>query len=373
MYVLERSTIPYRLVGITALDRYFGSPLGPVQTVEIDEDVVALARGVGDVRFPGLPNWDALIPIPDGDILVRCAGDTRDVLHPFLDFSYDPERHAFSDPHGLYPTLKEARARLKPTSRRRSSTITGMTAPEPLSIESLPAEVAATVAARLPLRPDSFEPWPSDPVLGSEFHRLLLAQVVTGRYAARGLQILLDSGYLEAVVPEIAMMDSVEQSKEHHPEGNVWAHTLETFTYRKTNELNLGLALLFHDCGKPRAASTVEHKFAAHADLGARIARQALSRLGCDQSLVEDVAWLCRFHMIPGALERLPDYRRDPLMASPLFPTLLELYRCDLSSTFRGPEPYYQACRVYRRFIKKNKGLNSSTRSSYLSLVAEKA
>jgi poly(A) polymerase len=39
-------------------------------------------------------------------------------------------------------------------------------------------------------------------------------------------------------------------------------------------------------------------------------------------------------------------------MRSRLFPILLELYRCDLSSTFRGPDGYYRACRIYRSFLK---------------------
>jgi poly(A) polymerase len=43
-------------------------------------------------------------------------------------------------------------------------------------------------------------------------------------------------------------------------------------------------------------------------------------------------------------------------MSSALFPLLLEVYRCDLSSTFRGPENYYDACTVYRRFLKSQRG-----------------
>jgi poly(A) polymerase len=62
--------------------------------------------------------------------------------------------------------------------------------------------------------------------------------------------------------------------------------------------------------------------------------------------------------MMPGALDRLPDNRREPLMASADFPQLLELYRCDLSSTYRGPEGYYGACRVYRRYLKKARSLD---------------
>lgn len=355
MHELERSAIPYRLVGISALERFFGISHGPVVTVETDHGVVDLAQTFDEIRFPGLPDWDALIPEKNREVLVRCDGSTAPDAPAILNFSYDPERRAFADPDGIYPDLKEARSRLNPSLTRHSRRIAGTYEPDPLPIEPIPATAAAAIAARLPLLPSPVEHWSRDPALTAEYHRLLLTQVVTGRYAARGLQILYDSGYLGDVIPELEAMNETEHSKEDHPEGNVWAHTLQTFGYRKIFDTNLALALLFHDIGKPQAQPSGAHRFAEHADLGATSARATLTRLGFGRELIDHVAWLIRFHMIPGALERLPDHRRNPIMASPLFPTLLELYRCDLSSTFRGPEPYYGACRVYRRYLKHHR------------------
>jgi hypothetical protein len=37
-------------------------------------------------------------------------------------------------------------------------------------------------------------------------------------------------------------------------------------------------------------------------------------------------------------------------MSAPLFPQLLEIFRCDTLATFSSPEPYYRACRLYRRY-----------------------
>ena len=62
--------------------------------------------------------------------------------------------------------------------------------------------------------------------------------------------------------------------------------------------------------------------------------------------------FLVRHHMIPAALNSLPLYRTERMMSSPLFPDLLELYRADLVSTYRQPSGYYEACRIYKRFIK---------------------
>jgi poly(A) polymerase len=37
---------------------------------------------------------------------------------------------------------------------------------------------------------------------------------------------------------------------------------------------------------------------------------------------------------------------------SPLFPLLLELYKCDELSSFKGPEGYFEACAAYRNHLK---------------------
>jgi poly(A) polymerase len=45
----------------------------------------------------------------------------------------------------------------------------------------------------------------------------------------------------------------------------------------------------------------------------------------------------------------------DHILADPVFPILLELYRCVELSTFKGPEGYYEACAAYRTW-RKNSG-----------------
>jgi poly(A) polymerase len=56
--------------------------------------------------------------------------------------------------------------------------------------------------------------------------------------------------------------------------------------------------------------------------------------------------------MLPPFIAKLATYRTEHVMSSPLFPLLLELYRCDVSATYRGPDGYYEACKVYRRFLR---------------------
>ncbi len=342
---LDRQALPYRLVGVSALEVFFGVRPGAVTTMEADLAVTDLARVFETLRFPGLPRWDLLVPHDEGEILIRSNdGDTAQVIgeseHPLLQFSYDPHRRAFSDPHELYPLLKEARQRMARDE-------------DALPVPGLHALEAALLCSRFPFVPAAPPtPWQPDLALPAAFHRLLLSQILTGPFSARGLELLRSGGYLDQVLPELALMDTTDHSKEGHPEGNVWRHTVETMRYRKRWDLRVSLALLLHDAGKPYARPDGVHRFANHADIGADLAGKILGRLEFPRELIRDVQWLIRHHMMPGALERLPEHRRDPVMSSELFPRLLEVYRCDLSSTYRGPDGYYRACRVYRSYLK---------------------
>ncbi|MCL2270008.1 MAG: HD domain-containing protein, partial [Treponema sp.] len=157
--------------------------------------------------------------------------------------------------------------------------------------------------------------------------------------------------------PELAALDNVDHSKEFHPEGNVWKHTMETMRYRKTPgqagfDLRLSLGLLLHDVGKPLSEASGRRRFNGHAELGEPLARRFLERLGFEAPLVRDVCYLVRNHMLPAALSRLPLKRTGEIMESFLFPTLLELYRCDESSSFKGLDNYYQNSAAYQSYLK---------------------
>jgi poly(A) polymerase len=150
-------------------------------------------------------------------------------------------------------------------------------------------------------------------------------------------------------------MSGIPHVKDYHPEGNVWEHTLATFAHRKKPDLVLSLGLLLHDMGKPDAEGAGEKRFDGHSEIGARLASRFLRRLGFSEQTVSAVEYLVRFHMLPAALKSLPPFRTDPILSSPLFPQLLEVYRADCSSSYMDEETYYEACRFYRAWL-RNRG-----------------
>jgi poly(A) polymerase len=220
-----------------------------------------------------------------------------------------------------------------------------------------PAEVAL-ILARYDIQGE-VEPaeWQEGRPFGPEEQKILLMGLLLSQKPERALQFLKDSGFVDAFWPELARLDNVDHSKEFHPEGNVWSHTLETFQHRKpltggAYDLRLSLGLLLHDIGKPLAEASGARRFDGHAELGARAASRFLERLGFDQSIRDDIYYLVKNHMLPAALKRLPIIRTEEIMESPLFPVLMELYRCDESSSFKGLDGYYENSAAYQAYLR---------------------
>jgi poly(A) polymerase len=195
---------------------------------------------------------------------------------------------------------------------------------------------------------------PSPPPL-AETQRILLNALLLSSQSGLGFSFLKLSGLLETLWPELAGLDRAGHSKEYHPEGNAWEHTLETFRYRKTEDLILSLGLLLHDSGKPLSASSGSRRFDGHAELGALLAAKFLSRLGYDSRTIDSVFFLVKNHMLPAALPRLPLSRTREILESPLFPVLMELYRCDESSSFKGLDGYYKSSAAYQAYLRNRR------------------
>src|SRR5439155_18411808 len=75
-------------------------------------------------------------------------------------------------------------------------------------------------------------------------------------HAARGLDLLRQSGLLQQLLPEIAATITCEQSPDFHPEGTVFNHLLLMLKQLPAEALPcLPWAVLLHDFAKPLTAS----------------------------------------------------------------------------------------------------------------------
>lgn len=100
-------------------------------------------------------------------------------------------------------------------------------------------------------------------------------------------------------------LKSTEQSKIHHPEGNVWKHTLlvvDQAAIYKTESKNPSVfmwAALLHDIGKPDTTKVRNGRITAynHDKVGAKLAKDFLSEFALDSQFTEQVSNLVKYHM----------------------------------------------------------------------------
>ncbi|HCC37963.1 MAG TPA: phosphohydrolase [Treponema sp.] len=375
--VLVRRGFPVYLWGFSAIDAYLGRfPAGETLALT-GADTADLARVFEELRYPGIDLADAAVDWEEGVCYFRCAelsggsagggafftnagifpsGDGRRPSFGFLEFYMDCRTGHFIDPKGNYFLLRQCLKEAQPDLRTDNINP---------GIERCRAlmDWALILARYFPLDEtrlrgaDLFSELAEGPAPGIEEQRLLLTGILTSRNPGAGLEFLKDNGFIHDYWPELAVLDDVDHSKEFHPEGNVWRHTLETFRYRKASgggiyDLRLSLGLLLHDIGKPMAETTGSRRFDGHAEIGERQARRFLERLEFPAALISDVCYLVRNHMFPAALPRLPLIRTEERMSSPLFPVLMELYRCDESSSFKGLDAYYESSAAYQAYLR---------------------
>lgn len=100
-------------------------------------------------------------------------------------------------------------------------------------------------------------------------------------------------------------MQETEQSPTHHPEGNVWNHTMlvvdkaAKIKNKSKNEKIFMWAALLHDIGKPDTTRNKKGKITSydHEKVGYTLAKDFLREFTKDNEFIEKVAGLIRWHM----------------------------------------------------------------------------
>ncbi len=125
----------------------------------------------------------------------------------------------------------------------------------------------------------------------------LLKLLVRGNPASRGLRLLLRTGLLRRIAPEL--LESVHFPQNRWHAFDVWRHTLRCVDFAPADGV-LRLAALLHDVAKPRCAgpgpTPGEHTFYNHERVGASLAEEMLGRLKLSRREIERVSLLVREH-----------------------------------------------------------------------------
>jgi tRNA nucleotidyltransferase (CCA-adding enzyme) len=129
-----------------------------------------------------------------------------------------------------------------------------------------------------------------------EIFRILLAA-----QAAKGFQLLKDSGLLKEIMPELLEGEGIVQ-KGHHIY-DVWIHNLKALENCESNDPVTKLACLLHDVGKPVVVKGEgpERTFHNHEMAGAKMAVNIGKRLRLSKKDLDKLYRLVRWHMFSTA------------------------------------------------------------------------
>ena len=362
---LKAAPIELYLSSYSALDRFFRTRnenhhLNAVTTAQL----VDIAKAFSTVEYPGLEDADAAVSLENSDegtkgktvLLLTCIdGPFSFSSFPYSvqNLLYDVREDKYYDPFGVYGDI------------RKNDLVVCSPREDPHKPWAYSTEAAVLMSrfhyeipggsVRAGLVPEGRTIGAPNMTLDKQEQRYILSAILTGAYPEKGLELLKAEGFIEKHWPELLAMQTINHSKEYHPEGDVWQHTMETFRYRKIPDLMLSLALLLHDTGKAYAERNGTRQFHQHAQIGASIAEKFLRKLGFEDDLIGRVRFLVENHMLPSYIPTLSARQIDAVMSSPHFPLVLEMFRCDIASTFRGPTMYYKACKAYRHFLKNKR------------------
>jgi poly(A) polymerase len=176
-----------------------------------------------------------------------------------------------------------------------------------------------------------------------------ITRILTEGGARRGFELLDETGLLRILLPEIEQMKGVEQSPEHHPEGDVFKHTLLTLNHLEKPTETLAYGCLLHDVGKPVCVRKEADRitFYGHTDRGAEMAEAILKRLKRGRAVWERVAYLVKNHLRHTQAPKMRLSTLKRFLREEGIEELLELARIDALSS-SGDLQYYHFCQERR-------------------------
>jgi len=165
------------------------------------------------------------------------------------------------------------------------------------------------------------------------------SQIITSRSRRAGLEMLVELGLIEHIVPEVLPLIGCEQPPEWHPEGDVYIHTCIMLEMLPADaSLELCLAVLLHDIAKPPtqtfdAEAGGRIRFNGHDAVGAVMAEDILRRLRYPNETIHAVSFMVSRHMQFMNVQKMRTAKLKRFMAEPRFQEEMELHRVDCASS----------------------------------------
>jgi len=134
-------------------------------------------------------------------------------------------------------------------------------------------------------------------------------KIIMSENPDRGMEVLRETGLLKFVMPEIEEGFNIEQNKDHIYD--VWTHSIKALKHSadKNFPLNIRIAALLHDVGKPKSRRRDEKKndytFYGHDVIGGKMSVKILARLKFPKKDIDTIAKLVRYHLFFSDVEQI--------------------------------------------------------------------
>ncbi len=164
-----------------------------------------------------------------------------------------------------------------------------------------------------------------------------LSRILLHPTRVRGFDLLVDTGLMKEILPEIMRLKGCEQPPQFHPEGDVFVHTRTMLGMLPPDaSLPLVLSVLFHDIAKPATFAvddTGRIRFNNHDKLGAQMTEEILRRLKFPNAIISPTVDAVDNHMVFKDVKQMRVSRLKRFLARPTIEEELELHRVDCSSS----------------------------------------
>ena len=185
---------------------------------------------------------------------------------------------------------------------------------------------------------------PSLMQLSAERIRDELTKGLTGSNPKRFVNLLHAHRALFFILPELSDLRGCEQSPEHHPEGDVWTHTLLLLQPHDTPVL--AWASLLHDIGKPQTkAQKLDAKgnvvgYSYHGHQKTELPRLILTRLKFDNAFIDTVCTLVENHMQHMSVRQMKNASFRKYVGHPTHELEMEIHRRDVMASNKDLSDY---------------------------------
>ena len=161
------------------------------------------------------------------------------------------------------------------------------------------------------------------------------SKILTSPRRRAGIELLVETGLMEYVVPEFLKTIGCEQPPEWHPEGDVYKHTCIMLELLDDDApLELCLAVLLHDIAKPPCQTFDDRiRFNGHDAMGAAMADEILHHLRYPNDVIAAVVTMVARHMQFMNVQQMRTAKLKRFMAEPTFTKEMELHRVDCASS----------------------------------------